>query len=167
MRDDLKFMRKRRWLDFVIAKTPDVSVDEALQLFDRLTLSDEIVIPLSFHFDDGLTLRDWLCFDFFVPDTLSLSDQLIANLHPPLIIVDLTDAIQFTDSVKSEVAKAITDVINISDTLLIEYERTLLDNLSLSDAISTSTSTVTQSQVTVTDNLNLSDTLVIDVFFII
>ena len=160
MRDDLKFMRKPRWLDFAIRKIPDVAVSEQISAFDQLKLVDQVVIERTIIVYDTLTLKDAI--DVFPPltDTISLTDQVIAELHPPRVIVHVEDELWFTDVVKLHVDNAVEDQIVLADNFLIEPRIIAVDSLSLSDDAIVTVQSISQQQITVTDTLTLSDSVV-------
>jgi len=159
MRDDLKFMRKPRWLDFAIRKIPDVAVSEQISAFDQLKLVDQVVIERTIIVYDTLTLKDTI--DVFPPltDTITLTDQVIAELHPPRVIAHVEDELWLTDVVKIHVDKAVEDQIVLADNFLIEPRIIAVDSLSLSDDAIVTVQSISQQQITVTDTLTLSDSV--------
>jgi hypothetical protein len=159
MRDDLKFMRKPRWVDFALKKEPEPTPSRVLAFHDLLTLTDQIIIVRTIILQDEIRLSDVIGFGRSLSDTITLSDQLIADLHPPRLYANFADEIYIVDAIKSELDKSQPDGISLSDDLRVDVAQRLTDQLVLSDSIIVATQTVSQQQITLTDALTLTDSL--------
>jgi hypothetical protein len=159
MRDDLKFMRKPRWVDFALKKEPEPTPSQVLAFHDLLTLTDQIIVVRTIILQDEIRLSDVIGFGRSLSDTIVLSDQLIANLHPPRLYANFADEIYLVDAIKSGLDKSQTDGISLSDDLKVDVVQRLTDQLVLSDSIIIETRTVSQQQITLTDTLTLTDSL--------
>jgi len=159
MRDDLKFIRKPRWLDFTVRKTPSVTVSEQLIVVDQLKLEDKVVLVKGVEVYDMLLLIDGVGRVVPITDTLVLSDQVFAELHEPRLVTQVENTITLIEKVRLGIDKYVGDQISLQDSLSVEPAITAIDNLLLSDSVNTSIQTVQQQQVSVTDTLYLSDSV--------
>ena len=159
MRDDLKFMRKPRWVDFALKKEPALTPSQVLAFHDLLTLTDQIIVVRTIILQDEIRLSDVIGFGRSLSDTIVLSDQLIANLHPPRLYANFSDEIYLTDAIKSGLDKSQHDEIALSDDLRVDVAQRLTDQLVLSDSIIVTTQTLSRQQITLTDTLTLTDSL--------
>jgi hypothetical protein len=159
MRDDLKFMRKPRWADFALKKEPEPTPSQILAFHDLLTLTDQIIAVRTIILQDEIRLSDVIGFGRSLSDTITLSDRLIADLHPPRLYASFADEIFLVDAIKSELDKSQPDGVSLSDDLRVDVAQRLTDQLLLFDSITIETRTVSQQQITLTDTLALTDSL--------
>ncbi len=160
MRDDLKFFRKPKWLDYTVKKTPQVAAGVYVGIFDKLDLHDEVVIAQSITVNDTLILRDILDVFPLTSDVLNLTDEVIAELHPPRVTAHVEDTLFLVDQVRSHVDQSVADELSLTDVILMNSDLIAVDNLSLSDEIVVTSQTIQRSSIIVSDTLTLTDTVI-------